>query len=201
MAGRQDHLSESAAVLRQARRINVVGTSGSGKTTFSRQLAEVLGLPLHEMDRLFWLPGWRQRPEEDFMAQVGEAVSGAAWILDGNYDRSRAVKWATVECVVWIDYSLGRTMYQAVRRALVRSIGRKEIWPGTGNRESLRKSFFSRESILLWTLTTFRSNRARYREMIADEARAFAFVRIGSRKEAARLLEMLGEGSEGRVAH
>ena len=94
MAGRQDHLSESAAVLRHARRINVVGTSGSGKTTFSRQLAEVLRLPLHEMDRLFWLPGWQQRLEEDFMAQVGEAVSGAAWILDGNYDRSRAVKWA-----------------------------------------------------------------------------------------------------------
>lgn len=193
MGERRDDLNEKAAILRRAKRINVVGTSGSGKTTFSRQLAAVLGLPVHEMDRMFWLPGWQSRPEEDFMAQVGAAVSGAEWVLDGNYDRSRVVKWARVECVVWIDYSFGRTMWQAVRRALVRAIGRKEIWPGTGNRESLRKSFFSRESILLWTLTTFRSNRTRYREMMGEEARAFEVVRVGSRRDAARLLGMLGE--------
>lgn len=195
MLGGRDDLNEKAAILRRARRINVVGTSGSGKTTFSRRLAGALGLPLHEMDRLFWLPGWQSRPEEDFMAQVGEAVSGAEWILDGNYNRTKPVKWAKVECVVWIDYSFARTMWQAVCRALVRAIGRKEIWPGTGNRESLRKSFFSRDSILLWTLTTYRSNRARYREMMGEEGRSFAVVRVGSRKEAARLLGMLGEGA------
>lgn len=192
MARLEDDLSESVAILRRAKRINVVGTSGSGKTSFSRQLATVLGLPLHEMDRLYWLPEWQARPEEDFMSRVGEAVSGAEWILDGNYGRTKPVKWAKVECVVWIDYSFWRVMSQAVRRALVRSIGGQEIWPGTGNRESLRKSFFSRDSILLWTLTTFRSNRARYREIIGDESRSFAVVRVGSRKEAARLLGMLG---------
>ncbi|MVZ10167.1 AAA family ATPase, partial [Enterobacteriaceae bacterium 8376wG6] len=34
-------------------KINVVGTSGSGKSTLARQLAERLGVPYIEMDRLY----------------------------------------------------------------------------------------------------------------------------------------------------
>ena len=80
------------AILRRARRISVVGISGSGKTTFSRQLAQVRGLPCHEMDELFWLPGWQQ-PLEDFRGKVAAVVSGPEWVLDGNYNRTQKIRW------------------------------------------------------------------------------------------------------------
>ena len=35
-------------------RILVVGSPGSGKSTFSRALGELTGLPLIYLDRLFW---------------------------------------------------------------------------------------------------------------------------------------------------
>jgi adenylate kinase family enzyme len=36
----------------------VVGSTGSGKTTFARALAEKLGVPHVEIDALFWQRGW-----------------------------------------------------------------------------------------------------------------------------------------------
>ena len=192
MSGKNDHLRETVSALRTARRINVIGTSGTGKTTFSRALASVLGISCHEMDRMFWQPGWTASDEDEFLARVKEAVSGERWILDGNYNRATPIKWATVECVVWLDYPFHRTLRHAVSRAFRRSVTQEEIWPGTGNRESLRKNFFSRDSVLLWTLKTYRSNRASYRAtMDAGEDRAFVFVRIGSPSDARRVLELI----------
>lgn len=178
--------------MRDARRINVVGTSGTGKTTFSRELSAVLGIPCHEMDRLYWLPGWKGRADEDFLASVSDVAAGDRWVLDGNYNRSTPVKWARVECVVWLDYSFGRTLFQAVSRAVRRALAKDELWPGTGNRESFRQSFFSRKSVLLWTLKTYRSNRLRYLAMMENtRGKAFQFVRIGSPAEAAEVLRLL----------
>ena len=43
-------------------RVVVIGASCSGKTTFTRRLAEILDYPLTELDRLHWLPDWKPRP-------------------------------------------------------------------------------------------------------------------------------------------
>jgi hypothetical protein len=72
-------------------------------------------------------------------------------VLDGNYNRSRPVKWRDVDLVVWVDYSFARTLRQAVWRAISRASRGQELWPGTGNCESFRRAFFSRDSIILWT--------------------------------------------------
>lgn len=195
MSKGNDAILTAVSALRRARRINVIGTSGTGKTSFSRPLAEVLGLPLIEMDRLYWLPDWKDPEEGDFLAKVSKAVSGESWVLDGNYNRTRPIKWASVDCVVWLDYPFLKTFRQAVLRAFRRSLTQEEIWPGTGNRESFRKSFLSKDSIILWTLKTYRSNRERYRELMAqDEGRAHDFVRIGSPGDAAEVLRQLRSG-------
>lgn len=48
-------------------RINVVGTSASGKSTFFRQLAAHLNLAYIELDNLFWLYDWQQSPDAMFL--------------------------------------------------------------------------------------------------------------------------------------
>ncbi|TME62901.1 MAG: AAA family ATPase, partial [Chloroflexi bacterium] len=49
-----------------SRRISVVGTTGSGKTTFARELARRLGVPHVELDALAWGPNWTLVPVEVF---------------------------------------------------------------------------------------------------------------------------------------
>ena len=146
------------------------------------------------MDRLFWKPKWQESPDPEFFAKVEVALATPHWVLDGNYTRTAHLKWKEVTAVVWLDYSFARTLAQALKRALSRAITRKEFWPGTGNRESFYRSFFTRQSILLWTIQTHGKNRERYAAMMADSRFAhIRWLRLRSPAEARALLASLGQ--------
>ncbi|HBC3480974.1 TPA: adenylate kinase [Vibrio parahaemolyticus] len=167
------------------KRINVIGTSGSGKSTFSRMLASELKYPYLEMDALFWKPNWQESSDEEFFANLADRLSDEQWVLDGNYNRTAEIKWSRVDTIVWVDYSFVRTLFQAVKRALVRIVTKQELWGKTGNVESFRKSFLSKDSIILWTLKTYSKNRARYTELLNDPKYShIKFVRITSPQKA-----------------
>jgi len=169
-------------------RINVIGTSGSGKTTFGRQLAETLDLPFLEMDAIFWGPDWYSPPDDEFFPRLTKLLEGENWVLDGNYTRTLPIKWVQVDVVIWLNYNFIRTIYQAIRRALTRLFSQEELWPNTGNRESLKK-LFSRDSILWWTISTYTRHVKRNAAYLdAEQYSHITFHRIRSPGQAARFL-------------
>lgn len=173
-------------------RINVVGTSGSGKTTFARQLASLLDLPYHEMDRLFWKPGWQQASDAELFRKVEELTLQPRWVLDGNYTRTLSIKWKRVQLVVWLDPAFLETVFRVTARTIRRACTREEIWPGTGNRESLAEAFLSRKSIIWWAIRTHAQNRRKYSALMASpEHSHIEFVRLASRAERALFLDGL----------
>ena len=103
-------------------KVNVIGTSGSGKSTFSKALACALNIPYVEMDRLHWEPNWTASSDDEFFSTLEQALCGGSWVLDGNYTRTTHIKWRRVDRVIWLDYSFARTLYQACKRALSRAI-------------------------------------------------------------------------------
>ncbi len=173
----------------QLRRINIVGTSGSGKTTVARQLAKILGHPLIEMDRLYWGADWQPVDDDQFFENLERQTNGEQWIVDGNYSRAELIKWRNVTAIIWLDYSYMRTVSQALRRAVSRSVSQQEIWPDTGNRESLRRTFFSKNSILLWTLQTHFPVRRKFTSLMNDPLmQHVAFVRLKNPQQSRAFL-------------
>lgn len=176
-------------------RINVVGTSGSGKSTFGQKLATALVIPYIEMDALFWKPNWQESSNAEFFLKLEHAIAGRAWVLDGNYTRTLHQKWTRTQMVIWLDYALPIILWRAMNRAVSRSISKKELWLHTGNTESFRKTFFSRDSILLWTLTSYRRVRRRYTQYPANPAFAhIIFVRLRSPRCAKEFLRHVSAG-------
>lgn len=171
-------------------RINVVGTSCSGKTTLARTMADRLELPCVELDALFWGPGWQPVAPDLFRSRVGEAARGERWVLDGGYSVVRDVIWARADTIVWLDFPMPTVLARWARRTAVRIVRGDEFWPGTGNRESIRHAF-GRESLLAWILTTHRRRR---RTMLAqlEQRPDLRAVRLRSAAEAAEFLAHLG---------
>ncbi len=145
-------------------RISVLGTSGCGKSTFARRLAEEIGAPHIELDAINWQAGWRDlntHDPEEFSRRVAAAVAEDAWISDGNYGRVRDMVLARATHVVWLDYPRWLVMARVFRRSLARALTREELWPGTGNREEFGR-WLDKEHPLRWAWDTYQDRRSRY---------------------------------------
>lgn len=147
-------------------RVNVVGTTGSGKTTLARQLAERLHVPHVELDALHWEPNWIEAPNAVFRARVEAALAGDRWTCDGNYSAVRDIVWSRADTIVWLDYSLPVTFVRLFRRT------NRRIFSGepccNGNREQFRLAYLSRDSLYVWLLKTYRRRRREMPAILAD---------------------------------
>lgn len=139
-------------------RINVAGTSCSGKTTLARAISRRLGLPRIELDALFWGGDWTPVPEDTFRARVEGAVAADRWVIDGGYAKVRDLMWARADTVVWLDYPMRTVLRRWAGRTLARLRTREEFWTGTGNRERL-SHIVHRDSLLWWILRTHHRRR------------------------------------------
>lgn len=154
-------------------RVAVVGTSGSGKTTFAGRLAKAMGVPHVELDAVTWQPGWVALHETDpgeFVRRAGEALAGDAWVSCGNYVTSRPVLLARVTDLVWLDFPRAQVMARVLRRSFVRAASDQELWPGTGNREDFRR-WLDKGHPIRWAWDTYGRRKRQYEAlfgMLAD---------------------------------
>ena len=172
-------------------RVAVVGTSCAGKTTFARKLSACIDASYIELDALFWQPGWVERPVPEFRTIVERETAAERWVADGNYSPVRDIVWGRATDVVWLNYPFFLVFSRALWRAICRAITREEVF--SGNRESFRQSFFSRDSILYWVLVTFRRNRVKYERLKSSgEWPHLRFTEFRRPSEASAFLSLHG---------
>ena len=97
-------------------RVLVIGSPGAGKSTLSHALARRTGLPLHHLDRMFWLPGWVERDRDEGRAELARVLAQDCWIIDGNYGSTLPLRIARADTVVWLDYPTALCLGRALRR-------------------------------------------------------------------------------------
>jgi adenylate kinase family enzyme len=175
----------------QLRRVRVVGTSGSGKTTFAGRLAAALGVPHLELDAVFWDADWTKRDQEEARALIRAFVSAAdrGWVTDGNWTVGTAGLLDDADAFVWLDYPRRTVMPRVVRRTLRRGLLRTELWHG--NREDLRNVLNPdpEENVVLWSWTSHARVRVRYSTLATESA--IPVIRLRSPREARRWLASL----------
>ena len=174
------------------RRVSVVGSTGTGKTTFARELAAILDVPFTELDAIAWQPNWTMLPAEEFRARVAERLAAPAWVIDGNYGGAgvREMVWAKSDTIIWLDFSLVVIFRRLWSRTTTRIRDGHELWPDTGNRETLRGAFLSRESLFWWALKTYWRRKRNYARLLALPQYAHAHViRLRRPEDADRFLE------------
>lgn len=84
----------------------VVGSPGSGKSTFARGLHARTGLPLVYLDMLWHLPDHTTVPEEVFDSRLADVLVQPHWIIDGNYSRTLRKRLAYADTVFCFDLPL-----------------------------------------------------------------------------------------------
>jgi adenylate kinase family enzyme len=165
----------------------VTSASGSGGTTLGREIARRIGVPFHELDALFWKPSWIESTEDELRARVEPIVAQEAWVIDGSYQsKIGQLVLSTADVVVWLDLPLRIWLPRLVRRTVARARSGEELWQG--NRESLRNAFFSRNSLVLFTVRHVRARRRTYPQRFAS----YDVVRLRTTAEVDRFLTSIG---------
>ena len=86
------------------RRAMVIGCPGGGKSTFSRALCAITGLPLHHLDMLYWNPDRTTVPKEIFYARQRAVIATESWIIDGNFGSTLAWRLEACDAVFFLAY-------------------------------------------------------------------------------------------------
>ncbi len=141
-------------------RVVVSGTTGAGKTTLAAQLARRLGSDFIDLDDLHWGPDWTPRPS--FREDLDRATQADRWVAAGNYTVTRDLTWGRADTIVWLDYPAPLVFWRLLRRTVRRTWTKERLF--AGNIETFRRTFLSRESLLVWFFKTHWSKRGRYQE-------------------------------------
>jgi len=127
----------------------------------------MIGSPHFELDALFWGPQWSMAELPVFRSRVAEVVAREHWVVDGGYSDVRDLVWARADTVVWLDYPLAITLSRLLRRIVARIRDGAELWPGTGNRETIRNQIFTRDPLVWFAIRTHRGRRRRIAQVLA----------------------------------
>jgi adenylate kinase family enzyme len=163
-------------VERVGRRILIFGVTGSGKSTLARRLGAALGVPVVELDAIRHARGWDSTPFDLMRERVTELLDGGreGWVCEGNYRRVRDIPLSRADTVLWLRLPWRVSFARLLRRTVVRGISGAPVYGPEGPRESLRKSFFDKDSILWWSIH-------HHRKSIASVQRALDEVEHGAR--------------------
>jgi len=135
-------------------------------------------VPHVELDALAWGPNWTLVPVEVLTERVARAVEGDEWVIDGNYGGRGAqdLVLPRADTVVWLDPPLRVILARLFGRALRRIRSGDELWPGTGNRETIRNQFLSSDTLFWWAIKTHGRRRRVLPQVLARPEHAHLVV-------------------------
>jgi adenylate kinase family enzyme len=97
----------------------ILGPGAAGKSTLAAWLGEITGLPVIELDTLFWRAGLTATSPAQWAAIQRKLVEQGAWIMDGDlgpYD-VLDVRLRAADTVIFLDFPRVRCAWRAVRRS------------------------------------------------------------------------------------
>jgi adenylate kinase family enzyme len=100
-------------------RVVILGRGASGKSTLAKRLGEITGLPVVELDRIFWQPGLLPTSREEWARAQDQLAANEGWIIDGDLGPLDVVepRLRVAEMVILLDFSLARCAWRAMRRS------------------------------------------------------------------------------------
>ena len=122
----------------KSQKIIIIGSGGSGKSTFARELGEKLDLPVIHLDSEFWKPGWVMPEREEWLKKLENLLSEPKWIADGNYLSSLEFRLSKAEAVIFLDFKRSVCIYRVIKRYFKHRRGtRPDMAEGCGEKIDL----------------------------------------------------------------
>ena len=139
-------------------KVCIIGGSGTGKTTLTKNLGKELNLPVYHIDGIHHLKNWKIRDKDERDQIIGEIIQKKKWIIDGTYRSTLEQRVKEADIIICLDYSSFAQIKGVVFRYIKNRGKEKEEIPGC--REKLTLKF------LFWVLNWRRTRRNDIMELL-----------------------------------
>jgi adenylate kinase family enzyme len=168
------------------RRIAIVGPMAVGKSTLAIRLGELLELPTHHLDALYWRPGWEPTPADEWDALLERIVAGDEWIIDGGFTQSMPMRFEAADTLIYVDLPRRVSFVSLVKRRLSHSFRRS---PGVPLHCRPMFNF----QLFRWIWNFPESHRPVILGLLAEYGRGKNVVHLTSRAEVKRFIASIAE--------
>ena len=171
------------------RRICIYGRGG--KTSLSRALGDRTGLPVIELDAIFWLPNWKERDHGEMLQIVKTRIAEAndSWIVDGNYRRIRPHVLPLADTVIWLNLPRWSTTLRVAKRTISNALKRTQICGD--NYESIR-SALSPDSVTWYNAFDAQKSQSRVAEELNHQQISADVYEIRTYRQLRKFYERCG---------
>ena len=98
------------------KRILLIGSMGSGKTTLAIKLSQLLAIPVVHLDKLYWKDNWERVDRQEFDRSLKQELEKEKWIIDGNFIRTMPERLKYCDTVIFLDYGKLLCTYGVLKR-------------------------------------------------------------------------------------
>lgn len=144
------------------RRIVIIGTTSSGKSTLAKKLAEKIHAEHIELDALHWEPNWVEAPDDVMRERVAKALQSETWVVAGNYQQMRDLIWSKAQAIIWLDYSFPIVFWRLLTRTIRRVVTKEKLFAGNVEDAWMHLKLWSENSLFHWLFKTYWRRKREY---------------------------------------
>src|SRR6266545_6850927 len=130
-----------------------------------------------------------------FRADVKAALDACprGWVCVGNYSHVQDLVLSQADTVLWLRLPFRVSFWRLCKRTVARAWTQQPLWTGNPNRESWRQSFCSRNSILLYAITSRKMHVETTLRSLGATPHHASVIELRSARAVRRLLERLSQ--------
>ncbi len=145
-------------------KIQIIGYSGSGKSTFAKELSNHYQIDPTYIDKIAWEQGWVFASDEKIKHELESIIHQKDWIIDGNYSRFfGAERMQFADHIFFFKFNRFRCLLNAIkRRKMYKNKTRESMTEGCPERLNF--------DFIMWILFKGRSkaHRKNYQEIVTN---------------------------------
>ncbi|MFA1821887.1 AAA family ATPase [Virgibacillus oceani] len=108
------------------KRIHIIGSVGSGKTTLAKMLSTHLHIPFFELDNVVWErsdTGDIRRTDEERDEYLSTIVKSDSWIVEGVHHKWVTCAFQNADVIIFLDTNLSTSRLRIIKRFFMQKIG------------------------------------------------------------------------------
>lgn len=104
------------------KRIHIIGSVGSGKTTLAKEISSRLDIPYYELDNVVWIrhkSGDIKRTEQEREEYLNSIIQSDSWIIEGVHNEDWVSNcFHSADLIIFLDTKYSLRTYRIIKRFL-----------------------------------------------------------------------------------